>query len=60
MTLKEIEKKLQSEGKHGYAKIRLSKSQAVRNCLIGYFKDIANYNGISYEKTEVEFVGYNG
>ena len=60
MTLKELEKQLQQEGKHGYAEIRLWPNACVRDCMIGYFEDIANYHGLSYEHTQVEYVGYKG
>lgn len=60
MTLKEIETQLKQEGKRGYARIRIADDMADRDILIGYFEDIANYHGISYERTEVEFIKYIG
>lgn len=60
MTLKEIETQLKKEGKIGYAKIRICDGMADKHILIGYFEDIANYHGISYERTEVEFIEYVG
>lgn len=57
MTLKELEAKLQSEGKRGYASIRLWEGACVHECLIGYFKDLARYHGLSYDESQVEFLG---
>lgn len=60
MTLKELERKLQSEGKSGYAEIKICNSMANRMIQIGYFEDVAKYHGISYDKFEVEFIRYVG
>ena len=60
MTLQQIEQKLIKEGKTGYAVITLKPYLANRHVRIGYFKDTANYHGLSYETSEVKFVRYAG
>lgn len=60
MTLEQIEKKLMSEGKTGYAVISLNPYMADRHVRIGYFKNVAEYHHMSYEEDEVEFVRYAG
>lgn len=60
MTLKEIENQLKQERKSGYALIHISDNIADRIIQIGYFKDIADYHGISYEQTEVQLIKYLG
>lgn len=59
-TLKELEEKLQREGKSGYAVVSIRKSMANRHIRIGYFKDCADWHHVDYEKDKVEFIKYVG